>query len=99
MKLATKLLIISLFTSFITLGQITNNGPSDFVGAGISYSPGATPPIAGSGLYAHRLTDTNSTYAFTVIDALPTTLKPFIVTTQVAAGIAQKVYSNNKLVV
>jgi hypothetical protein len=60
--------------------------------AGLSYSVNATPAVAGSALYAHRLSD-SGTYAFTHVDALPNTLKPFTVTTNIGAGIAQKVFS------
>lgn len=59
-------------------------------GAGISYSVGGSPAIAGTGLYAHSM-NASGTYAFTVIDALPNTLKPFTVTTNAGVGIAQKV--------
>lgn len=58
--------------------------------AGGSYSAGATPAFAGTGLYAHQI-NTSGTYAFTMVDALPATLKPFTVTTNFAAGIAQRV--------
>lgn len=59
---------------------------------GLSYSVGGSPALAGTGLYAHLLTD-SGTYAFTAIDALPNTLKPFVVTTNVGAGIAQRVFT------
>lgn len=60
---------------------------------GISYNVGATPSIAGTALYAHNLdAKANlSTYAFTVIDALPSKLKPFTVTTNIGGGVAQDI--------
>lgn len=70
--------------------------PSSFAALGLSYSPNASPAIAGTGLYAKRLTDIG-TYSFTVTDALPTTLKPFKVTTQTATGIAQRVYTMGRV--
>lgn len=62
---------------------------------GLSYNNGASPAIAGTGLYAHKITDTG-TYAFTVIDAVPLTVKPFTVTTNFGVGIAQKVATLGK---
>lgn len=58
--------------------------------AGGSYSAGATPAFAGTGLYAHQI-NTSGTYAFTMIDALPANTKPFTVSTNIGAGIAQRV--------
>ncbi len=57
---------------------------------GASYSAGASPAFAGSALYAKQV-NASGTYAFTMIDALPATTKPFTVTTNVAIGIAQRV--------
>ena len=61
--------------------------------AGISFNNGASPAIAGTGMYAHLIADGSGTYAFTVVDALPTSLKPFTVTSNFGAGIAQKVFT------
>lgn len=58
---------------------------------GVSYSVGASPAIAGTGLYAHAVS-TEGLYAFTVIDALPNTLRPFTVNTNVGVGIAQRLF-------
>jgi hypothetical protein len=58
--------------------------------AGGSYTAGASPAFAGSGLYAHQI-NSSGTYAFTMIDALPASVKPFTVTTNIGAGIAQQV--------
>lgn len=59
--------------------------------AGVSYSVGATPAIAGTGLYAHAVSS-EGLYAFTVVDALPNTIKPFTVSTNVGVGIAQRLF-------
>ena len=64
--------------------------------AGASYSVNAIPGVAGTGLYAHLIADTG-TYAFTAVDALPNTVKPFTVTTNIGAGIAQKVTTLGKV--
>lgn len=58
--------------------------------AGGSYSAGATPAFAGTAGYAHQVNG-SGTYAFTLIDAVPNTVKPFTVTTNVGIGVAQKV--------
>lgn len=58
--------------------------------AGASYNVGASPAVAGTGLYAHLVAGTG-TYAFTAVDMLPNTAKPFTVSTNIGAGIAQQV--------
>lgn len=70
--------------------------PDNIYGAGVSYSVNGQPAVAGSAIYAHRLSD-SGTYAFTHVDALPNTLKPLTVTTNVGAGVAQKVFSIGKV--
>ena len=62
---------------------------SNVYAAGVSYNPGASPSIAGTGLYARLIT--GGSYAFTVIDALPVTVKPFTVNTNVGVGFSQRV--------
>lgn len=57
---------------------------------GIAYNPSASPSIAGTGLYAHRLSDAG-TYSISFIDALPNPTKPTSVSTNVGTGIAQKI--------
>lgn len=59
---------------------------------GISYNGNGTPGIAGTGLYARSING-SGTYAFTVVDALPTSFRPFSVTSNFGAGVAQKVFS------
>lgn len=65
-------------------------------GAGISWNQGASSSaaqqIAGTAMYARQQT-TAGTYAFTVFDAVPTTLKPVTVTTDVAVGVAQRLFT------
>lgn len=63
---------------------------------GISYNNAGVPSIAGTGLYARSVND-SGTYMFTVVDALPTNLKPFTVTTNFGAGIAQRVATLGKV--
>lgn len=66
------------------------SNPANIYAAGISFNNGGSPSIAGTGLYAHLLSDGSGTYAFTVVDAVPAMVKPFTVTTNFGAGIAQK---------
>lgn len=79
------------------LPPMTVQGPiQNIYAAGVSGSINATPPVAGTALYAHLLSADAGTYAFTVWDALPNTYKPFTVTTNVGIGIAQKAFSIGK---
>lgn len=82
--------VFALACAFSAFGQTAN-----FAAAGLSYNPGATPAIGGTGLYAHLLT--GGTYAFTAVDALPTATKPFTVDTAVGVGVAQKLATLGKL--
>lgn len=76
---------LSLLSAFacLTLAAQDNN----IVGAGVSYGD----RIAGTGLYAKLIAGTG-TYAFTVVDAVPNTVKPLAVTTSYSVGISQKVF-------
>ena len=80
------LAVLAMLAGLASAQEVTN-----LYAAGVSYNNAATPAIAGSALYAHALG--SSTYAFTVVDALPTTFKPFTVTTNFSGGIAQKVFT------
>ena len=70
--------------------------PTSVYALGTSYNAGGSPAVAGTGLYAHKVND-SGTYAFTVVDALPATLKPFTVTTNFGFGVAQKVVTLGKV--
>src|ERR1035441_9316578 len=78
--------------AFAACAQVTTL-PANFAAIGASYLPGGSPSIAGTGLYAHLLSGTSGTYAFSVIDAVPTSTKPFTFTTQTSVGVAQKVFT------
>ena len=71
-------------------------GQADIYGFGVSFNSGAHPEIAGTALYAHSVNG-SGTYAFTVIDALPQSTKPFTVNTNISVGVAQKLFSVAKL--
>jgi len=66
---------------------------SNIYAAGISFNNAAQPAIAGTGLYARLVSPSSGTYAFTAVDVLPTSTKPFTVTTNFSAGVAQKVFT------
>lgn len=67
---------------------------SNVAAVGVSVNPGGSPQVAGTGLWA-RLVNGEGTYAFTVVDALPTSIKPFTVTTNISAGVAQRIFTIN----
>lgn len=64
--------------------------------AGVSWNQSAHPAVAGTALYAHAA-GSSGTYVFTAIDVLPTSTKPFTVTTNIGAGVAQKLFSIGKV--
>jgi hypothetical protein len=60
--------------------------------AGVSYNVNAKPSISGTTMYGHLIT-APGTYGFVVMDVLPNTTKPFTVTSNIGAGVAQKMFS------
>lgn len=94
-------IVLSLATLAVALLIVTGaafaqtSTPSNLAAVGVSYQPGASPAVAGTGLYARLLSTTTNTWAFTALDALPATIKPFTVTTDTAVGVAQKVVTIN----
>ncbi len=77
---------LSLLATLLCLTAAAQD--NNIAGAGISYGE----KVAGTGLYAKLIAGTG-TYAFTVVDAVPNTVKPLAVTTSYSVGIAQKVFS------
>jgi hypothetical protein len=71
--------------------------PSNLYAAGVSFNSTASPRIAGTGLYARLISDSTGTYAFTVLDALPASISPFTVTTNMGVGVAQKLFTVGKV--
>lgn len=70
---------------------VPESGIQNLYGAGLSYSVNGNPAVAGTGLYAHQLS--SGTYAFTAVDVVPNTVKPFTVTSNIGVGVAQKAFS------
>lgn len=93
-KLGMILLLVGLFAmvpcSARSQTAATATEVQNMYAAGVSYNAGASPAVAGTGLYAHLVANTG-TYAFTAVDVLPNTLKPLTVNTNFGVGVAQKV--------
>lgn len=91
-------LLLAVCVMLVLGGMALAQGPSgsNVYAAGVSYNNSGVPAIAGTGLYARSLND-SGTYLFTVVDAIPTNLHPFTVTTNFGGGIAQKVVTIGKV--
>lgn len=89
------LALLSVFLALPLFAQTEQ--PTNLYAAGVSFNNGATPRIAGTGLYARLINDGSGTYAFTAIDALPNTLRPFTVTSNIGVGVAQKLFAVGKV--
>jgi hypothetical protein len=85
-------IVLCLLTFALMAQSINAQDVSNLYMGGASYSPAGTPSTAGSALYAHAVNN-SGTYAFTMIDALPASYKPFTVTTNVGVGIAQSIFT------
>jgi hypothetical protein len=88
---------VSLFvivSTLVSVPCVAQNNFSEVYAGGVSYSFNAHPSIAGTGMFAKSVND-YGTYAFTAIDAVPQTLKPFTVTNNMSYGIAQKIATIN----
>lgn len=95
MKNAITLALAVLALSIAALAQ--DPQATNLYAAGVSFNNSGSPSVAGTALYAHSISDGSGTYAFTVVDALPSSYHPFTVTTNFSAGIAQKVFSIGKV--
>jgi hypothetical protein len=86
--------ILALLAVFLALPLFAQTTPpANIYAAGASYNNSGTPAVDGTALYAHLVNDGSGTYVFTIVDALPQSVKPLTVTTNVGAGIAQKIFS------
>lgn len=89
-----KILAIALLLASACFAQ-TAEEPLNFGAAGVSYSPGADPAIAGTAAYARRLGA--NTFSFTLMDAIPMREVPNAIATQVGTGIIQRVATIGKV--
>lgn len=71
--------------------------PTNVYAGGVSYNNAGTPSIAGTALYARLVSPDSGTYAFTVADVLPSSFRPFTVTTNIGVGVAQKLFTIGKV--
>lgn len=90
---------ISLLATLILLAvsAFGQTQPTNFYAAGVSYNNSGSPSVAGTGMYAHLISDKTGSYAFTVVDALPSSFKPFTVTSSFSAGLSQKIATIGKV--
>lgn len=90
------LVLLSVFLALPLLAQTpapAASQVSNLYGFGVAFNQSGQPKIAGNALYAHLLSDGSGTYAFTDVDLLPNSKPQFTVTTNIGAGIAQKLFS------
>jgi len=89
-----KLIVLALLALPLAVhAQITG-----IYAAGASYAPGAQQPLAVTGFASHAVSsDTTGTQAFVVADAIPTSTKPLVVSTNIGTGIAQKAVTIGKV--
>ena len=73
----------------------TPNLPTNMYAFGLSYNNGAKPSIAGTASYSRLVSASLGTYAFTILDILPVSFSPSVVTTNLGVGVAQKVLTIN----
>lgn len=97
------LALLSVFLALPLFGQTAPPAPTpapaaftNLYAGGVSYNSVGHPSVAGTALYAHAVDASSGTYAFTVIDALEASKSPFTVTTNIGAGIAQKLFTIGK---
>jgi hypothetical protein len=88
-----KLVLAALFLGLAISSAHAQQPVQNLYAAGVSYNNAGSPALAGTALYAHALSTGSGTYAFTIMDALPTNLKPFTVTSSFGVGVAQKAFS------
>lgn len=71
--------------------------PNNIYAFGATINPNGSPIVSGTGMYG-RLTDgAKGTYAIGVLDVVSTTAKPYTVTTNPSAGIAQQFIDKGNL--
>ncbi len=73
----------------------TPNLPANVYALGLSFNNGVSPALAGTGMYGRLMNASTGTYGFTVLDILPVSATPVIVTTNVGVGVAQRVLNIN----
>ena len=96
MKRFAAFALIALVTSAAIYAQVapsttTPTLPANVYALGMSYNNGAKPSMSGTFSYSRLLTSTTGgTYGYTVLDILPVSFNPSVVTTNIGVGVAQK---------
>jgi len=88
--------LLTIWLGAMILTGVLHAQDTNFAAGGVSYLVGGQPvasAFSGTGLYARLVSPSTSTYAFTVIDAVPQTYSPFVVDTNLAAGVAQELFT------
>lgn len=100
------LALVLLLAGSMALAQDPAPPIQKIYAGGVSYSFNGSPHVGGTAIGAQLLTTTDATtgkqtntgtYAFMVTDALPTSIKPFNVVTNVGVGVAQKLLTIGKV--
>lgn len=94
------LMLFALLSAGMVYGQDATPAPElskNIYAGGVSFNSGASPSVAGTGLYARLVSSSAGTYAFSVFDAVPNTLRPFTVNSNVSVGVAQKLFTIGKI--
>jgi hypothetical protein len=81
--------LLAAFALCLT-GVSEAQAPSNIYAAGVSVNPGQNPSVAGTLIWAHAL-NASGTYAGTIVDILPQTIKPIVVNTNIGVFAAQKI--------
>jgi hypothetical protein len=62
--------------------------PNNWVGAGVGFTSGAHPPVAGWASYAVKISDKGPLYSFSSYDITPSTTKPYTLQISTRTGFA-----------
>ena len=87
----TLALVILALAAILASAQTATTLPANVYSVGGSFNSGGTPQYAATALYAKLVSNDSKTYAITVVDILPISKSPFTVTTNIGAGVAQKI--------
>ena len=69
------------------------------VGLGVSFNQMNKASVAGSAMYAHRLTTTGSQWSFSSFDVIPLPTNPYLALTSITTGVAQDLGHIGKLAI
>jgi hypothetical protein len=90
MKIRFLLIASAILLLLCPLLQAQDQGPAQYVAAGVALNQYAAPQISGTLLYAKQVTAVN-TYSFTLVDVISKSLQPFEAATSISSGVAQQI--------